>query len=349
MSAMTLSTISSALADFFEDRVAMQINRAVVLAQLLPKSAGQGKNIQWVARFGSAAPTANGVIADGADVSVYESDTKVPAVLQFGTYNQAFSLTGKARAAAMAAGNPNELMNLFAEEFEEATQRLAVGIGTDLYTGAGTSNIIMGLIASAGGLAATGTYAGIDRGTYTQWAGNVLANGGVERPVTFELMRAMRRTIYTASGLKPDLIVCDPLTHERYGNLFGSERRYIQDVRLRGEKITLDGGYQVLEFDGIPVVEDVLCPAGNMLFLNTAQVHLKQLPDMVDGVNRASGSAAVAGTDEERFGAGPIGMNARIQPLATTGDAFKFQLILYPQLQVRRPNACGWIDDLETT
>ncbi len=349
MAAMTLSVLAGALADMFEDRVAMQINRAVVLAQLLPKSTGQGKNIQWVARFGDAAHAAKGVIADGADVSVYNSDSKVPAVLQYGTYHDAFSITGKARAAAMAARNPQELENLFAEELEESTQRLAVGVGTDLYVGAGTTNIIHGLLASDGGLAATGTYAGVDRGTYTQWAGNVLANGGVERPITFELMRAMRRAIYTASGQKPDLIVCDPLTHERYGNLFGSERRYIQDVRMRGEKISLDGGFQVLEFDGIPVVEDVLCPAGNMLFLNTRQVHLKQLADMVDGVNRAAGSVGIAGTEEERFGAGPLGMNARIQPLATTGDAFKFALYLYPQLQVKSPHTCGWIDDLETT
>jgi hypothetical protein len=37
---------------------------------------------------------------------------------------------------------------------------------------------------------------------------------------------------------------------------------------------------------------------------------------------------------------------ARLNRLARTGDAYKFQLILYPQLQVERPNSCGVIADL---
>ena len=37
---------------------------------------------------------------------------------------------------------------------------------------------------------------------------------------------------------------------------------------------------------------------------------------------------------------------ARIQQLAITGDAFKFALYCYPQLQVRRPNACGFLKNL---
>lgn len=348
MSAVDLAAIANSLATIFEDQIAMQINRAVVLTQLLPIKPGDGKNLSWIARVGTATP-ATAVIADGADVTTYNSDTKVPATLDYGTYHDAFSITGKARAAAAAAGNPMELENLYGEEIEESVQRLASAIGVDLYTGDGSTDTIMGLTATSGPLDTTGTYANISRVTYSQWASNELANGGVPRALTFSLMRQMRRTIYTASGMRPDLIVCDPVTHEKYGELFGADRRYIQDVRLRGEVIKLDGGYQVLEFDGIPVVEDINCPAGKMLFLNTSQLAIRPLPHAPDAINQSPGMIPLHGTPEEQYGPDRGGLMARINPLAVTGDAYKFQLITYPQLQCRRCNAHGAIVDLETT
>lgn len=346
MAQLDFSAISSALATLFEDRIVHQINRSVVLANLLPITSGQGKNIQWVARFGTATGS---VIADGADVSVYNSDSKVPAVLQYGTYHDAFSITGKARAAAAAAGNPQELVDLFAEEIEESVQRLALKIAVDTYTGTGAADNINGLLSASGAapaIGATGTYATIARGTYSQWAASVAANGGVGRGLSLSLMREMRRLIYTASGEKPDLIVTDPIQHEAYANLLGANRRYIQDVLLRGQSIKLDGGYQVLEFDGIPVVEDVNHPAGKMTFLNTRYVSYKQLPSPSDSLNMGKGSLSLHGTPEEQYGAQNTKLTARVQPLAITGDALKFALFAYPQVQCKRPNTCGVIEDL---
>ncbi len=348
MAALDFAAITSALATLFEDRIVMQINRAVVLANLLPITPGQGKNIQWLARFGTATGS---TIADGADVTTYNSDSKIPAVLQFGTYHDAFSISGKARAAAAAAGNPQELVDLFAEEIEESVQRLAIAIAGDLYTGSGATDNINGLLSASGAapaIAATGTYATIVRATYSQWAATVMANGGTPRPVTADLMREMRRRIYTASGEKPDLIITDPIQHEKYGKSLGTDRRYMQEVTLRGQKIVLDGGYQVLEFDGIPVVEDVSHPAGKMTFLNTRHCHIKQLPSPADGLNRGMGNVILHGTPEEQYGQQQMKLSARVQPLAITGDALKFALYSYPQLQLKRPNTSGVIEDLTT-
>jgi len=340
-----LADITSVLATLFEERIQWQINRAVVLSQLLDVTPGTGKNIQWVARFGTATP-GTAVIADGADVAVFNSDTKLPAVLQFGTYHDAFEITGKARAGAMAAGNPQELADLFGEEIMESITRLAKAIAVDVYTGSGAADTIHGLLDAAGGVSSTGIYAGIDRGAQAQWAAQELNNSGTPRPLTFDLMREMRRLIYTASGERPDLIITDPVQHEAYGRLFGNERRYVDEVRLRGNTIRLDGGYQVLEFDGIPVVEDINHPAGKMTFLSTRYVQLKQLPHAPDAINRSTGMVALSGTPEEQYGAGASALSARIQPLAITGDSYKFQLITYPQVQVKRPQACGVIEDL---
>lgn len=348
MAVVDATRVASALATIFQDKIVAQTNRSVVLAQLLPFAPGTGKNLQWDVEFKASGEATDSTIADGADVATYQDDDIVPAVLQWGTYSEAFGLTGKARAVASAAGNPNDLEDLFGQKIERAVRRLTKNIGKDLWSGAGGTNQIAGLD-GGGAVAATGTYAGIARATYAEWAANVLANGAVPRALTFSLMRDMRRKIYEASGEMPDLIVCDALQHEKYGLLFGSERRYVQEVSLRGQRIVLDGGYRALEFDGIPVIADVNCPAGKMFFLNSNYIKIRQLPDVVDAVNGGAGKVQLHGTPEEQFGAQMTALTARINPLARTGDAYKFQLILYPQLQVERCNAQGVIADLTTT
>lgn len=347
MSLVAMAQIASSLTVIFEEQITSQINRATVLLQVLPVGPGTtGKNIAWNARFGSAV---GGARAEGLAVATLNNDTKVPATLEFGTYDDAFGVTGKAMAAARAAKNPEELANLFVDELGDCVERLAKGIAIDLYTGTGATDHIMGLVYTGGGIMSTGQYANIDRGTYPQWAGTVMSNGAIGRALTFDLMREMRRRIYSASGLKPDLIVTTPELHEKYGKLFGQQRRYVQEIRLRGQTITLDGGYQMLEFDGIPVLEDVDCPEDNMLFLNTRYVRVLQLADQVDSVNNSMSMVGLAGTPEEQLGQPSSKLTARINPLGRDGDSYKFQLICYPQLQVRRPNSCGVITDLDAT
>lgn len=343
MADVTFALMTDSLLKKFAARVTNQIERSVVLPQLIPALPSTGQIIQWDVRFGT---DTGAVIADGADVATFNNDDKIPAVLQYGTYNDAFAITGKALAAARVAGSPEQLMNLFLDELDNSVERLAKRISLDIWTGSGVVDTIHGLLATAGGLLDTGTYAGIDRAVRTQWQGNVLANGAIPRPLTLDLMREMRRTVYTASGLKPDLIVCDPIQHENYGKLLQTERRYVDEVRLRGNTVRLDGGYQVLEFDGIPVVEDVDCPAGNMVFLNTRHVFMGQMNDQANEINQSRMLARLQGTEEEQFGAGGAGVSARLNHLAKTGDKEKFQLITYPQICVKRPNATGVIADL---
>lgn len=351
MATVDMARIADALATIFQPKIVAQMNRSCVALQLLPYAPGAGKNLQWDVEFKASGESTDSTLNDGADVSTYQDDDVVPAVLQWGTYSEAFSITGKARAVAAAAGNPQELVDLFGQKIERAVRRLTKNLGKAVYQGTGATNHIHGLfggatLTSGAPLAAAGTYAGINRSTYADWKANSLANGGTARALSFELMRDMRRKIYEASGEMPDLILCDAFQQEQYGLLFGKERRYTQEVTLRGQRIVLDGGYRALEFDGIPVIADVNAPAGAMLFLNSNYVRVRQLPDMVDGVNGGAGMLNLHGSAEEQFGAQSTQLMARINPLARTGDAYKFQLVLWPQLQVERPNACGSITDL---
>lgn len=345
MSVVATAQIASALTTIFEDRIASQINRATVLLQVLPVGNGTtGKNITWAARFGTAVGAAR---AEGADVTTFDNDDKIPASLEFGTYDTSFSVTGKAMAMAAAAKNPDEIANLFVDELGDSVERLAKGVGQDLWSGSGAANFIFGLLATGGPLSNTGTYAGIDRGVRAQWQSNVSANGGVGRALTFDVMRGLRTQIYRASGVKPDLIITTPELYNKYGTLFGQQRRYVTDIRLRGQQIVLDGGFTMLEFDGVPILEDVDCPTGNMVMLSTACVRVLQLPDQVSMANQSMAMIAVAGTPEEQLGQPTGKLTARIHPLGPKGDAYPFQLIIYPQLQCRHPFRCGVIKDLD--
>jgi hypothetical protein len=347
MANVDFAAIAATLAEIFEDEIVSQINRATVLLQVLPVGNGAaGQNIKWSVRFGTATGAARG---EGLDVVTFNNDAKVPATLDYGTYDDAFSMTGKAMALALNTRNPAELSNLFLDELGDCVERLAKGVAIDLYTGTGATDHIHGLVATGGAILDTGTYAGIDRAVRTQWRGTVMSNSGVGRALTFDLMREMRRRVYQASGLKPDLIVTTPEIHEKYGKLFGQQRRYVTEITMRGQSIKLDGGYQMLEFDGIPVLEDVDATTGDMLFLNTRYVRVLQVPSEVNEVNQSMAVIGLAGTPEEQMGQPSQKLRARINPLGRAGDTYKFQLILYPQLQCKRPNSCGVIRDIDPT
>jgi hypothetical protein len=344
MATVDTAAIAAALNQMYEDQLASQINRATVLAQIIPVETAKGKNVAWPVRLGTATASA---IEDGANVTVFNSDEKKNAVLDFATYHDAFGVSGRALSAAANSGGPADLADLFDEHIMEASERLASKLNQEMYSGTGGSapETIAGLNSVA--LTATGEYGGLDRTTYPQWAATVDANGGTPRALSLDLMRRVRRLIYVASGKKPDIIVCDPFQHEAYGKLMGQQRRYVQEVTVRGQLIKLDGGYQVLEFDGIPVLEDKDAPAGKMFFLNTSQCRIRVLPDAASRFGQ--GSTGLKGTEEEQMGMPAAKLTGRIQPLAVTGDMFKFAVFTYLQLQVRTPNSCGVLADLATS
>lgn len=345
MAAVTASAIASALATVFQDKIVSQMNRSVVLLQLLETVEGTGQNFRWDADFTQAGTATDSSVADGADISTFGDDDLVPATLEYGVYQESFAITGKARAIARNSLSPSALEDLYGEKLMRAVQRLTKNIGADIYSADGTGTKIAGLVAG-GAIAATGTYAGIARAGHTEWASNVNANGGTPRANTLALMRDTRRSIYNACGEMPDLIICDATQRDKYGAFFDGQRQYKQDVYLRGQKITLDGGYNALDFEGIPVIADVRCPAGTMLFLNTGYAKLTQLPDIQDGINNAMGQIALQGTAEYQFGERATRLTAMINPLARTGDYVRFQLKLYPQLVLKKPNSCASLVDL---
>ncbi len=345
MATQVLSDISAALSTYFDGELQRQFNRTSVLCEALPKLPGGGKSVNWDARLNRTTHAA--AFTEGADVAAgeFNVDPTVPAVLPWGQYRVAFSLSGiSVAAAATSPGSAVELLDQFQSNLEDAASDLVSIINSALYTGTGANNQIAGLT-GAGALALTGTYAGILRSTYSDWAANVSANGGTARNLTKGIIDTLEAAVYRSSGKTPRLIVTTPEVVTKYESLFANEMRVQVD---RGELspipnmpnvgapfIPSNTGYTGLTYKGIPVLRDRDCPTGKLFFLNPDFVNIRVLPQANLGtVSRSENRQA------------PAGISVRVESLAKTGDADKFQLVSYLQLQVKRPNTCGVLADI---
>ena len=113
----------------------------------------------------------------------------------------------------------------------------------------------------------TGTYAGINSSTYTWWASDVESTATT---LTLAYMRTAFNTPSLGGKDTPNLIVTTQTLFEKYESLLTST---IQ-MQAEGTKKMADGGFQVLEYKGQPIVWDENCTAGYMYFLNTNHMKL---------------------------------------------------------------------------
>ena len=106
----------------------------------------------------------------------------------------------------------------------------------------------------------SGSWADIARSN-TYWAaeripGNV--GGGLSLDLMLQAQQIMREN---ANG-KLSLVLCGTKQWRTYGNLMAPDRRWVKDIRK------LDGGFDALDFNGVPVVADFDCDDGQMYFFD---------------------------------------------------------------------------------
>lgn len=342
------TNLSAALSQLYAPSLIRQFNRMSVLATLLPKKMGRGKNAGWDVMFtGNSAQT----FADGADVATYDVDTPVPATLPWGLYRSSFSISGLAQAvAATSAGSADELMDLVNTSAENAAMKLVSLVNADLFAGTGAGTQMTGL---ATAVSASGTYATIAKGSFAEFQGTVLANGGTVRTLTKDLIDQLEAAVFIACGFRPTVIVCSAGVARKYEGLFDSLSRVIlagpgeisaqSNTGRSSSSILQDAdGFTGLHYKGIPVYRDRNCQANTLYMLNTNFIELQYMPQ--PGVN-----TAVIAADKDLHGlpnTNMAGLAARIESMAKTGDADKFTMKLYLQLAVKRPNTCAILQDI---
>jgi hypothetical protein len=342
----TATLAAAAMSLVFENNVARSINRAAPTLQVLNKVALQGqKAVDWIVRYGSANYAATAPIAPGADVTNFNRDSSAPAHLPITTYHEAFAYDGLGEAIARCSGSPSDLANMRVEELDTAAERLGSAIAQHLWTGTGLNDQIMGLLdPTSGAMLDTGTYAGIDKGSVTQFQGNVIDakvfNGGRLTPT---LMRAGLTKIFKkARGSKrPTLGVFSADAFDTYAAIFDPQRQYqfVTELSVGGKLIKLDAGVDVMSFAGIPFIRDISIPettTGTLALLNTNEVMIRYLPQPTSD-ELMSGVGITVSQDGTMQSMG-TGMTGKLIEIARLGDRRRFAIYMYLQVQNRNPN-----------
>lgn len=332
---LNLANVQSILNTTFAPAIADQLNQKSVLLHRIRKTFGSGKNMQWDVKVTRG--TSAGSYASGADITGDDNDVEIPAVLQWKRNKAEFKVAGDALAAAASAG-PDAYANLFSKSLHDSTMNLAKELGRQLY-GNGTGNGGLDLDGLGAIITNTGTYAGIDRAAYPVWQSNILANGGVPRPLTVDLLRQAERSIYTATGAQADFIITTPEIYDQYAALFDLIKRVMADGTHSGQ---YDLGTRDLTWNGIPILRDVQCPAGQLYFFTQADLAYEQLP-MIEAAGFGAGTD---GNLTALTADGDVGLRVAIELLGKSGDNYKGFIKCYGNMKSEHPSWHAMIKDI---
>lgn len=183
-------------------------------------------------------------------------------------YSVSITISGEEERKNMGS---SKIIDILEARTKQARMSLTEQLSTGLFSN-GTGNGYKDLTGLEAMVLASGTYGGINSAVYTWW------QAGVESTSEALGLPKMRTGFNSASlGGKdtPNLIVTTQTLYESYEGLMvstGSNGTVRFDSA--GSKKLADGGFQVLEFKGQPIVWDELCPSGTMYFLNTNHMNL---------------------------------------------------------------------------
>lgn len=330
--ALNLSAITGALAQVYRPKTIRTFNAHSVLLRMLEKRRGSGKNCAWTWE-GDGAIGEN--YTDGQDVSNLGNDSKNAAVLSWGMYRSSFSITDLALSVAASSHSPQDLVQLVAREFENASRKLASSINDEGYDGLGTGTLICGLDVA---LDDANTYAGVNRSTggLEGFRASVFDEGS-PTPISIEMVREDLSAVYDACGEQPGLAFLKTDLWNAMANKFQNVRRFNQDViSVGGRQITLDASVGAIEVDGCVFVKDKDATANTIYYINPSYVRFEYLPfGPMDQMMAQSKSIGL----DDGFGAIPLGM--MVKPLAAAGAAEKVTCEVQLQLVVEKPSACG--------
>ena len=164
------------------------------------------------------------------------------------------------------SGRKEKLIDLLEAKTKQATLSLREALVTGMYSD-GTGNSSKDITGLAAMVSNSGTYGGILSTTYTWW------KAYVETAVS-TLDIASVRTGFNSSSIggqdTPNIMITTQTLFEKYEALLTATISFYSE---RTKKLG-DGGFQTLQYKGVPIVWDEQCTSGYWYFLNTNHMNL---------------------------------------------------------------------------
>lgn len=119
---------------------------------------------------------------------------------------------------------------------------------------------------------------GLDADTYSWWQAQVNSVSGgrysATRDLTYELMQKMFDDIEIAAGkdVGPDMIMTTHAIRRQYYAMCAADRRQVNTM-------TLDGGWEAINFNGIPMMVDPDAIDGEIYFLTSRDLQIFRMSD----------------------------------------------------------------------
>lgn len=347
MAALTLATLAVVLNVRHDSRIVEQYRRDSVLANLLEVEPSGDPTCQWDVEFSgrnTAGPRTEGEDVEDADFS---TDIKKNASLDWPQYEAYAKVSGLSQRIGAFNGRIG-LKDPLDKEMRAAAKELSAKIGQHTYSGSAAASPaeIEGL---ARAVDATGTYAGLAQGTYSEWASgeNTLATASL----SFANLRNLLIGPYQdATGHDPRFIVTTPAVIRKIAELYDSVGQIMWSTKIgmnRGEIDIGKYGFKALMFENVPFIPDRHCTTNTMYALDDDNVKWKQVPptwsSLDPGILRAQIQEVTGQVMDERAliamqERARTRLSAQVNAMAKTGDSSRLQLVLNAQLMVERRN-----------
>jgi len=292
-------------------------------------------SINWNVDMGGAVAAIEAVTANGA---LTDTDDVYAASLRIGRYRvkHQFNLSRiEIEEASILAAE--ELADLFESHVTRGINRIARSINQLLFSGTGlaASAEITGLNVVRDN---TEPYAGLSPVTYPTWRALRSTNAS-NRALTPALMLDFQQVLVEAESFY-DMIVCPPSIGTAYTKQFvtaGGGFGLTPDEEVNGltrVELGMGGRY----YQGIPLVEDVMCPANTMYFLNSNDFNVYSFALQ----NSMGGDMANTALIDP---ATTYGLNIHLAELPSNNSAVRsFELYCLPQFRVFNRKSVASLD-----
>jgi len=167
-----------------------------------------------------------------------------------------------------------QVLSLLKAKIKQAELALSEKINGDIIKGTDSKGLV-GLFTLSD---ASSTVGGISGTTYSWWRGNIDSDAVT---VSFSDMRAVKNSCMNGNGgSKVSLIVTTQSIYEKLFSLLTATYQFnpTQAATKEGKRLA-EASFEMLEFEGIPVVYDEDITSGGMLFINKDNYKLGILED----------------------------------------------------------------------